>query len=212
MSKEIPLWLNRDELSDMVAIVDDEDYDRVIEWTRRYKKDGSLRKGSGKWYYVRKGQDSFNEYAVSGDRRSAIHRVVMNAPKGLSVDHINGDGLDNRKENLRLCTTSQNAMNQRLKSHSGTGYKGVYYSPIHRSKYTSKKTGITTVHESILSKPYMAYIGDPNKKNRHINLGWYATAEEAARARDKKALELHGEFAYLNFPLQSSAKQELQAN
>ena len=122
----------------------------------------------------------------------------MNAPEGMDVDHINGNGLDNRKENLRLCTRAQNAMNKRIRRDSLTGYKGVYYNPIHREKYTSKKTGITTVHESKLSKPYQAYIG--NGKGGHIKLGRYATAEEAARARDAKAKELHGDFAFLNFP------------
>ena len=116
----------------------------------------------------------------------------------MDVDHINGNGLDNRKENLRICTRSQNCMNQRLKSHSRSGYKGVQYDPIQRYKYTSKKTGITTVKEYKLSKPYRAYVGDG--KGGHITLGRYATGEEAARVRDKKALELHGEFVYLNFP------------
>jgi hypothetical protein len=182
MAKEIQLWLNRDELSDKVAIVDDEDYDKVMSAISK----------RAKWYY------HLNKYAVNGDRRKSIHRVVMDAPKGMDVDHVNGNGLDNRKENLRICTRSQNMMNQKLKSHSVSGYKGVQYEPFIRQKYTSKKTGITTVRESKLSKPYRAYIG--NGKGGHITLGRYATAEEAARVRDKKALELHGEYAYLNFP------------
>ena len=198
MAKEIKLWKNRNELSDKVAIVDDEDYDRVVEAVRRYRKDGSLRKGSGKWYYWSSASSCGNEYATNGSRRQSIHRLVMNAPKGMDVDHINGNGLDNRKENLRLCTRAQNSMNRRPRRDSPTGYKGVQYYPIHKQKYTSKKTGITTVHESKLSKPYVAYIGDGKKG--HLNLGHYATAEEAARARDAKAKELHGEFAYFNFP------------
>lgn len=190
-----------------MAIVDDEDYDKAVEAVRRYNSDGSLRKGSGKWYYwtqqskpsklsVREAQ--FRAYATSGCRRKSIHRVVMGAPKGMDVDHINGNGLDNRKENLRLCTRSQNMMNQRLKSHSVSGYKGVQYEPTRKHKYTSKKTGITTVKEYNMKLPYSAYLGDG--KGGHITLGRYATGEEAARVRDKKALELHGEFVYLNFP------------
>jgi hypothetical protein len=187
-TKEIQLWLNRDELSDKVAIVDDEDYDKVMSAIGK----------RAKWYYRCMGKDNFNEYAMSGCRHKSIHRVVMDAPKGMDVDHINGNGLDNRKENLRLCTRSQNAMNQRLKSHSSSGYKGVQYTPTRKQKYTSKKTGITKIREYKLSKPYRAYIG--NGKGGQIPLGRYATGEEAARARDKKAKELHGEFAYLNFP------------
>ena len=220
MAKEIRLWLNKDELSDKVTIVDDEDYDKAVEAVRRYNSDGSLRKGSGKWYYwtqqskpsklsVREAQ--FREYATSGGRRKSVHRVVMDAPKGMDVDHINGNGLDNRKENLRLCTRSQNMMNQRLKSHSTSGYKGVQYTPTQRRKYTSKKTGITTVHESKLSKPYRAYLGDG--KGGHLLGGYHATAEEAAKARDLLAVELHGEFVYLNFPdLLEEYKAELEKN
>ena len=196
MAREIPLWLNRNELSDKVAIVDDEDYDKVIEAAMNYNKSGEPRKNTGKWYY--RDNSYGNEYALSGGRYRSIHRVVVGAPKGMDIDHINGNGLDNRKENLRICTRSQNAMNQRLKSHSRSGYKGVQYAPVHRQKYTSKKTGITTVHESKLKNPYRAYIGDG--KGGHITLGRYATAEEAARVRDAKAKELHGEFVYLNFP------------
>jgi hypothetical protein len=197
MAKEIRLWLNKDELSDKVAIVDDEDYDKVM----------SAISERTKWYYRCMNQSSFNEYAMSGNRRISVHRVVMDAPKGMDVDHINGNGLDNRKENLRICTRSQNAMNQKLKSHSVSGYKGVQYIPTHKQKYTSKKTGITTVKEYKLSKPYRAYVGDG--KGGHIKLGYYATAEEAARVRDKKALELHGEYAYLNFPMEKNTEKNL---
>ena len=52
----------------------------------------------------------------------------------------------------------------------------------------------------MLKKPYRAYIGDPERTSRHIYLGYYATAEEAAHAYDAKAKELHGEFCYINFP------------
>ena len=186
MPKEIQLWLNRDELSDKVAIVDDEDYDKVMSAIGK----------RAKWYYWT--GPSGHEYAMSGCRYKSIHRVVMDAPEGMLVDHIKNNGLDNRKENLRLCTPSQNAMNQKLKSHSSSGYKGVQCTPMQKQKYTSKKTGITEIREYKLSKPYRAYIGDG--KGGHIKLGRYATGEEAARARDKKAKELHGEFAYLNFP------------
>ena len=189
MAKEIQLWLNRNELSDKVTLIDEEDYDKVM----------SAISERAKWYYwTNKSPTHPREYAFSGNRRQSIHRVVMDAPKGMDVDHINGNGLDNRKENLRLCTRSQNAMNQKLKSHCVSGYKGVQYDPTRKYKYTSKKTGITTVRESKLKNPYRALIGDG--KGGHISLGRYATAEEAARVRDKKALELHGEYAYLNFP------------
>ena len=129
-----------------------------------------------------------------------MHALIMSTPKGMHTDHIDGNGLDNRKENLRVCTAQQNHQNRKLRSDSSTGFKGVAYRPIQKKKYTSKKTGITTIQEAVIKKPYRAYIGDPERTGRHMNLGRYATAEEAARARDAKAKELHGEFAYLNFP------------
>ena len=194
---KIRLWKNRKELSDQYSIVDDEDYERVKEAVCSYRKDGTLRKGSGKWYsHVPAGE---NPYALSGDRDKSIHRVVMNVSKGMHVDHRNGDTLDNRKENLRVCTVSQNAQNRKLREDSSSGMKGVWEikKPI-RKKYVSKKTGEVKYHEWMPKKRFKAYI-KPTKGKR-VWLGCYSTLEEAGRARDRKAIELHGEFAYLNFP------------
>ena len=165
--REIKLWKNRNELSDKVAIVDDEDYNRVMEAISSRSK-----------WYVHSPPPSKKYYAFDGSHRLSIHRVVMSAPKGFDVDHINGDPLDNRKENLRICTRSQNCQNKSVRADSKSGFKGVYQ---HGTRFR-------------------AYIGDPNRKKRQISLGYYTTAEEAARAYDKKATELHGEFATLNFP------------
>ena len=190
--KKIRLWKNKDELSDKYALVDDEDYERIVE-----TKD---KRGKPKKWYCHNNNTS-SDYAMSGDRRDSIHRLVMGNPKGMCVDHINGDTLDNRKENLRVCTISQNSQNKRLKSHSQSGYKGVHERnyPI-RKKYVSKKTGKVTYHERLLTKRFQAYIGSGIPNTPSIKLGYYATAEEAAEVRDKKALEIHGEFARLNFP------------
>ena len=188
--KEIKLWKNRNELSDLVTLVDDEDYDRVVEAI-----------GRGKWY-AHEAQPGY-VYAMNGSRDMAVHRVVVDPPKGMVVDHANGDRLDNRKENLRVCTIAQNSQNKKLRRDSKSGYKGVYEVRVYRRKYTSKKTGKVTWYVSNLKKPFRAYISDPETvypKKRHIRLGYYATAEEAARAYDKKAKEMYGEFAYLNFP------------
>ena len=201
--KKIKLWKNKNELSDKVAIVDDEDFELVENALLRYKKDGTLSKNSGKWYAHDPG-GNYKTYGMSGSRDKSIHRLVMNAPKGKDVDHVNGDPLDNRKCNLRICTRSQNCQNKKLRNDSASGYKGVYeIKNPRRHKYISKKTGEVTYHYSMSKKRFCAYIGDlethyPNK--RHIRLGHYETAEQAARAYDKKAKELHGEFAYLNFP------------
>jgi hypothetical protein len=192
--KKIRLWKNRSELSDQYAIVDDEDYEKVCE-AIKYKSGKE-----GKWYvHTPAGTEP---YAVSGCRYKSIHRVVMNNPaKGMDVDHINGDTLNNRKENLRVCTRSQNAQNKEVRADSSTGMKGVYkIKKPARKKYVSKKTGEVRYHESMSEKRFRAYIGNPEKPNRKIHLGAFLTKEEAAIAYDKKAIELFGEFAVLNFP------------
>ena len=170
--KKIELWKNKDELSDKVALIDDEDYDKVVE-AIRYKNGKP-----GKWY-AHEVQPGYC-YAVNGSRRNGIHRVVMDAPPGMDVDHINGDRLDNRKQNLRVCTRSQNSSNKKLRRDSKSGFKGVYQTRSGR---------------------YQAYIGVPNTAGQHEWLGTYDTGEEAARVRDRRAIELQGEFVYTNFPI-----------
>lgn len=88
------------------------------------------------------------------------------------IDHINGDTLDNRIANLRQATRSQNIANSKLRKDSTTRFKGVSF---------NKKTG-----------KYVAYL---NHNGARIYLGLFRTPEAAARARDSKARELHGEFA-----------------
>jgi len=184
--KEIRLWKNRHELSDKVTIVDDEDYEKVME---------------RKWYVWESG--SGKHYAMSSCKHRSIHRLVMDAPNGFDIDHINGDPLNNRKENLRICTRAQNAQNRPLRKDSASGYKGVYEvkKPI-RSKYI-KKSGEVTYHESMPKKRFCAYIGDPDtpsRKKMSKKLGYFHTAEEAAECYDRKAIEMYGEFAQVNFP------------
>jgi hypothetical protein len=142
-----------------------------------------------------------------GHKRSRsifLHALIMETPKGMHTDHINGDSLDNRRQNLRVCTPSQNATNKRLRRDSQSGYKGVYElkKPI-KTKYVSKKTGEVKYYFSMPKKKFQAYIANPDtpaKRKRHIKLGWHTTAEEAAVAYDKKAVEIHGDFANINFP------------
>ena len=191
--KKVQLWKNKDEFSEFYAIVDDEDYDVVMEAIGT----------KSKWYAH--APPGASHYAFRGTRKlPSMHRLIMGNPEGMCVDHINGDTLDNRKENLRICTMSENSMNRRLRSDSQSGYKGVYeIKKPYKQKYTSKKTGETTFHYYMPKKRFRAYIADPTtpaKRKRHIKLGYHATAIEAAIAYDKKAIEIHGEFARLNFP------------
>ena len=109
-----------------------------------------------------------------------MHRIIANAKEGESVDHVNGNPLDNRKENLRVCTMSQNLANQKLRKDSTSGFKGV-------SKNQSK------------TNPWRAYINRKDgKKTKQYHLGLFKTPEEAARAYNEKAKELFGDFAKLN--------------
>ncbi len=102
-----------------------------------------------------------------------MHRIIMNAPVGKQVDHINHNGLDNRKENLRLATPAQNQANQKLSKANTSGFKGV--------SFDKKK------------KKWAAYIG---KQSR--NLGRFLDIRDAARAYNDAAKLAYGEFAKLN--------------
>lgn len=105
-----------------------------------------------------------------------LHREIINCPKNREVDHINGNPLDNRKENLRIVTRSKNMMNKRkLKDTFSSKYKGVHWHK-HNKKWIAK----------------LRY----NKKD--IYLGSFMLEKEAALAYNKKAKELFNEFANLN--------------
>lgn len=111
------------------------------------------------------------------DRRSVrIHRVIMDAADGVSIDHINGDTLDNRRVNLRFCTPGENKMNSRKQKNATSRFKGVSLSPGGR---------------------WQVYCGNESTKRYR---GTYDDEIEAARVYDRFAIELYGEFARINFP------------
>lgn len=145
------------------AIIDAVDVDRVSQ----YRWITQLHEGD-------------RAYAVGtvNSRLVKMHRIITGAPDGLHVDHIDGNGLNNRRENLRLCKHSENAKNQRINSRNTSGYTGVVRHSRNEGKWIAKITA--------------------DGVNYYV--GTFDTAEEAARARDKKAREVHGEFARLNFP------------
>lgn len=148
MMKEIRLT------QDKVALVDDQD-----SWLDQYE-----------WYAFGDNNKRERWCAVRKHDRALMHRLILNAPEGLVVDHINRNALDNRRNNLRLCTRSQNCMNSM--PHGGMSqYKGV------------------TWNKS--SQRWQAAC-----QGKYI--GMYDYEELAAQAYNVKAKELFGEFARLN--------------
>ena len=123
----------------------------------------------GCWYARRGG--SFN-----GKRfNERLHRVILSTPIGVLVDHINGDGLDNRRENLRLCTHSENIRNSRPHKNASSKYKGVYWDK-DRKKWRAR-----------------IRVNDVLK-----HLGSFKSEEDAAMEYNKAAAFYFGEFAHLN--------------
>lgn len=110
-----------------------------------------------------------------GNKSAYLHRIIMNCPEGKQVDHINRNSLDNRRENLRICSRGENAKNRKKGKNNKSGYKGVCQ---------DKKTKKWVANISFGGKQYY--------------LGLFKTKEKAYEAYCKKAKQWHGEFANLN--------------
>ena len=144
-----------------VALVDDEDFERLNQY---------------KWYAS---WDRYNWYAtrythrIAGNRNLIrMHREIMNAPKGIQVDHRNGDGLYNLKENLRLATTQQNAFNKNAHKDNKIGVKGVTWKN-HARKFRAQIKA----------------------NNKIIHLGYFSVLGDADSAYRKAEEKYFGEFA-----------------
>lgn len=142
----------------------------VYEWASKSK------------WYAASWKNGF--YAVKGGKQIkgkrepniALHRLIIDVKKDEMIDHINGDTLDNRRENLRVCNNTQNQRNQKLSNRNTTGYKGV-------SWHKKEKKWISRIRVN----------------NKLIHLGYFKDLIEAAKAYDKAALIYFGEFASINF-------------
>lgn len=143
------------------ALVDDEDYEKV-----------SVYKWSAIWHRNTK------RYQVRGyvnGRMTGIHRVIMDAPANLHVDHINGDPMDNRRCNLRLCNNQQNHQNMRKHRDGSSRYKGV-------SWLQSQRKWVAQIYV----------------EGHNIVLGTFVDEKQAAQTYDEAAAKHFGEFAWLN--------------
>ena len=140
-----------------------------------------------KWHVHLPGRKLKKEYACRNEAGGKVymHRVVSRVQMDLDVDHIDGNGLNNQESNLRAATRTQNNWNAR-KRDSSTPYIGVFY--LDPSK---------PIYARYALNPYKASVQVKGKK---IHVGYFTTADEAAKARDDAALEHFGPFAVFNFP------------
>jgi len=157
--KEVPLSAGK------VALVDDEDYARVI--------------AAGAWYYHQCGYGVRNRRRTSPIRHYLLHRFILDTPPGQFVDHRNGNGLDCRRANMRLCTKRQNQQNSRKRRSMGgriptSQYKGVSFDQ-------RKGKWVARIH---------------NGTGRYLFLGYHTSEESAYHAYIEAAKLHHGEFAH----------------
>lgn len=142
-----------------VAIIDAKDATKVLCFKWCARKPG---KNKG-WYAVAR----IDGHVVQ------LHRFIFKATKGVRLDHVNGDSLDNRRSNLRVASRSQNSCNQKRHRDNKSGFKGVW------GEGASWRAKVM-------------------KDGKQFCLGHFSTPKEAAAAYNQMAPKLHGKFARLN--------------
>lgn len=153
--KEIPLTQGK------VTLVDDADFDDLAQFKWYARRDRAT------WYALRKTYQGKKQTTV------LMHALIA----GGLADHRNGNGLDNRRENLRRCTRQQNAANTQVSARSRSGFKGVSFVVPRRKRQVTYQAAM-----------------------RNKYLGTFERVHDAARAYDRAAVEKYGEFACVNFP------------
>ena len=143
-------------------IIDKEDYNKIKDYTWKLNTNGYA------ITEVKKGLEKVKSIM--------LHRLINNTPEGMITDHINRNKLDNRKENLRTCTTSENAMNRK------TNYKNE----------TSKTKGVDYRKQDNMWRARIC------KNGNRINLGLFKTEEEAIKARLNAEKDIFAEFSIYN--------------
>jgi hypothetical protein len=149
------------------AIVDADDYDRLSKYKWQLHS-------NGRTHYA------FRYSSTSGGKKRQrlwMHNQIIDIPEGSVCDHINHNGLNNRKPNLRSATSSQNSCNRRNSRQTTSRYRGVS-----RAETSNK------------------WVAQINANGRRIHLGVFDDEVDAAKVYDAAAKKYHGEFAVLNFP------------
>lgn len=141
------------------TLIDKEDFDKVSQFNWFFN-------GKHAYRTVQKNYKSKTIY---------LHRFITNCPKGKTVDHINGDGLDNRKENFRICSQKNNSYNAKICKRNKSGFKGVSWIKSRKKWYVSIE-----------------------KNGYSMSLGLFLDKEEAALAYNKYAKKYFGQYARLN--------------
>lgn len=156
-----------------VAIVDADDFERLnrFNWFAIWSK-------YTKSFYARRKE---NRKSLS------MHQEIIECPKGQVVDHKNHNTLDNRKENLRPATRSQNNCNRAHQSSNRSGYVGVNWYP-----------------------KYNKWVARVVQNGRRVLVGYFASIEDAVAARDRAATEYYGEFAFVNNPTSDTSRNDLE--
>jgi hypothetical protein len=139
------------------VLVDKKDFD----WLSTYK-----------WYLAKRGRNNYC-YAIVEGSPVLMHRLLLNPPSDKEIDHINHNGLDNRRENLRITDRAGNSQNHRLRLDNKSGYKGVDYHR-HKNKWRARIT----------------------VNSKEITLGYFNSPEEAYEKRKEAAKEYHGEYGF----------------
>ena len=155
----------------LVAIIDDRDAASVLPYNWHVKirkhRNGRLDIYAARW--------------ITGGprRRIAMHQHLLGDKPGFEIDHHDGDGLNNRRKNLRFCTKAQNQWNGSRRRDNVSGFKGVTFD---RGKRIGRKRWKASIQFN----------------HKRINLGRYLSPREAADAYDAAALKLFGEFSRTN--------------
>lgn len=147
-----------------VTLVDDGDYDFLNQH---------------KWHCSPKRDRSQYACRVIKQKPIRMHNIIMNPPEGYVVDHINGDGLDNRRENLRICKDIENRHNRRKLKKTISSFKGVTFRKERPYGICVWKARITV-------------------NNKLIHIGYFKTEKEAANAYNRMAIKNYGQYALLN--------------